>query len=113
MKIEIELDERRIADLLETALHGGIWYWAHIKRVCVCARTMDAAALVSGECVVDFTTVDDKTIRRLDRGIIERGLLAMMTKAPRHFGNWLAEREDAETGDVFVQCCLFGEIVYG
>lgn len=29
-----------------------------------------------------------------------------------HFGDFMAENDDATTGDVFLQCCLFGEIVY-
>jgi len=37
----------------------------------------------------------------------------MAEKYPRHFHNFLEENDDAETGDVFIQCCLFGEIVYG
>ncbi len=36
-----------------------------------------------------------------------------MGEGGHHFPNFLAENDDAETADVFVQCCLFGEIVYG
>jgi len=37
----------------------------------------------------------------------------MAEKYPRHFANFAQEAEDAETGDVFIQCCVLGEIVYG
>jgi len=31
----------------------------------------------------------------------------------RHWNNLINENDDAETADVFLQLCLFGEIVYG
>jgi hypothetical protein len=31
----------------------------------------------------------------------------------RHFSDMIAENDDATTADVFLQCCLFGELVYG
>lgn len=41
------------------------------------------------------------------------GFAFMATKAPRHFGDMIAENGDAITDDVFVQMVLLGEIVYG
>jgi hypothetical protein len=52
----------------------------------------------------------------LDRAAIAKGLGVMAAKYPRHFNNMIDEEHgnaDAETGDVFVQCCFFGEIVFG
>jgi len=37
----------------------------------------------------------------------------MASEAPRHFADFIAENDDAETADVFLQCCLFGRIVFG
>lgn len=48
-----------------------------------------------------------------DKAAIEKGISIMANKYPRHFANMVNENGDAETGDVFLQCCLFGEIVYG
>lgn len=31
----------------------------------------------------------------------------------RHAENFLKDNEDAETGDVFLQICLFGEVIFG
>jgi hypothetical protein len=44
---------------------------------------------------------------------LERGIKAMAEQAPRHFEHIGTSREDAVTADVFVQCCCFGEIIYG
>lgn len=44
---------------------------------------------------------------------IIQGLSKMAVVAPRHFADLVAENDDAITHDVFVQCCVFGEIIYG
>lgn len=49
----------------------------------------------------------------LDRPAIERGLKVMAEKYGRHFGDVIGGSEDGITGDVFLQCCLFGELVFG
>lgn len=49
----------------------------------------------------------------LDRAAIARGLQLMAEKSPEHWGDFLDEREDATTGDVFLQYALLGELVYG
>ena len=30
-----------------------------------------------------------------------------------HWPNWLRGNDDSVTGDVFLQCCIFGKIIYG
>jgi hypothetical protein len=37
----------------------------------------------------------------------------MVEKYPRHYADFKDGDEDASTGDVFLQCCIFGEVVYG
>jgi len=32
---------------------------------------------------------------------------------PSHYGDAISENDDAGTGDVYLQCCLFGEVIYG
>jgi hypothetical protein len=51
----------------------------------------------------------------LDRAAIERGkeLLATDERYSHHYADVLNENDDADTGDVFLQLCLFGEVVYG
>ena len=48
----------------------------------------------------------------LDLESIGRGLDTLATKYPRHFADFLMCSEDSVTGSVFLQCCLFGEILY-
>ncbi len=51
----------------------------------------------------------------LDKAAIERGLtkLSNCPGLARHWANVTLDNADAETGDVFIQCCLHGEVVYG
>ena len=44
---------------------------------------------------------------------VRSGVAVMAATYPYHFGNLLADNSDATTGDVLVQCALFGKIIYG
>lgn len=49
----------------------------------------------------------------LDFKAIERGIRVMASDYPRHWADFRSQNDDAQTGDVFIQCCLFGEVIYG
>ena len=61
---------------------------------------------------VKVETVDNDVFH-LDDKTIQSGLSLMSTKYEKHFSDVLTENYDATTGDVFLQLCLFKEIVYG
>lgn len=50
---------------------------------------------------------------RLDEQTIKDGLNVFASKYPEHFADFSNENDDASTGDIFLQCCLFGEAIYG
>ena len=50
---------------------------------------------------------------RLTPTALKKGLQVMADKYPSHFADLLAENDDACTGDVFLQCCVFGDAIYG
>lgn len=54
----------------------------------------------------------ESEVLRLDLPSIANGLNVMASKYPRHFADFLNENIDAITGDVFLQCCLLGEVAY-
>lgn len=56
---------------------------------------------------------DKKRRGTLNLRSVKRGAQVMAKKYPRHWADFIAENDDAITGDVFVQCCLFGEVIYG
>jgi hypothetical protein len=45
----------------------------------------------------------------LDIKVIKAGLKIMAKKYPRYFADIVNGDADEETGDVFLQCCLFGK----
>jgi len=44
---------------------------------------------------------------------LERGLEVLAKKAPHLLGDFLADNEDAITGDAFLQCVVLGDVIYG
>jgi hypothetical protein len=121
--------DQRVKDLLCSAIEGGSNYWYVIVGYVYPPgraredykpeddpRYMIVPLEVGG--AVRFRTLDNDKIDgtnqwQLDRDTIKRGFQIMHDKYPRHFTNFVAENDDAETGDVFLQCCLFGELVFG
>lgn len=62
---------------------------------------------------ISFKEYDEDNTYILDQKKLIKGAKIMAQKYPRHFKNWIEETDDSITADVFLQCCLFGEIVYG
>ena len=63
-------------------------------------------------CVLDASD-DEEEEYTLDLNAIKRGLDIMSKKYPRHWGDFINQNDDAYTGDCFLQCCIFGEAIYG
>lgn len=133
----ITISDDQIKGLLCTGFEGGIAYWAEVIEYQYGSSGLtyqdfqkggsqqspnptdywhpcELIPLVPG-CAVILGDLEDPSRKpvRLDREAIERGLQLMADKYPRHFSDFLAENDDATTGDVFIQLCVFGEIIYG
>jgi hypothetical protein len=77
----------------------------------VIATTPDCSVILTCEETDDGSETKDYV---LNLETIERGLQVMADKYPKHFFDLYREcGGDIITSDVFVQCCLFGEIVFG
>lgn len=127
-RMELVFEKRRVADLLISAFEGGSNYWYVIEEFIEppvverhtgldgVFRHVDYPLSEGGALIVSDAkenTPDKVRKVRLDWPKIQEGLVVMARKYPRHFGHWLSEDDDADTGDAFLQCCLFGELVYG
>jgi hypothetical protein len=62
--------------------------------------------------IIKVSDEDDKKKYKLDRKTLEKGLQVFASKYPRLFNEMMEENDDANTGDVFLQTCLFGEERY-
>ena len=133
-----DIPELEVRYLLSGAFDGGSNYWAKdadphladgltiadfqrdgseatlaLQKVGVYFPTIQNVPFVEG-CSVTFTNVEGTEFEgKLDRESMTRALDLMASKHPRHFDNFLHGDMDCETGDVFLQLALFGDIIYG
>ena len=136
MKVTItqEVSSERISYMFIGAIEGGSSYWA--TDCLVDDDLADAFVIPEGQPLAgcgwyanpaffdqeDFAIIvkwfaDDsskkKTRKVIGRKDIANGLRIMANKYPRHFADMIAEEDDAATADVFFQCVVLGDIVYG
>lgn len=119
------VSDERLAEILCSTYEGGSNYWARQDdgkpspyRI---SETLKTDGGISGALEfipgfdVEITDIedDDEKKYRLTLPILRKGLQIMAEKYPRNFSDILTENDDAITGDVLLQCALFGELVYG
>jgi hypothetical protein len=128
---------KRVYDMLVDALEGGSNYWYMIqkeiepplpynftdsiwnedrKRDCNFIHTCEIPFNVGGALLIDDERADEPTLAKpvhLNLRRIKRGLAIMAKNHTSHYANWLNEEDDADTADVFLQCCIFGDVIYG
>lgn len=122
------LSAARAADVLACAFEGGSNYWYMIVKFekptsilpslsewAEC-RHLSYPLSPGGALVIEDKEAEPgqkKRLYRLDRDAIEKGWQVMVRKFPKHAADILNENDDATTGDVFLQCCVFGDAIYG
>lgn len=117
----------QVSSLLCSAFEGGSNYWYMIEEKInptIWTFESEPKPEKGNHWVQDYplnrggalliSDKEDKDHRtyRLDLNALQQGLKSMAEKDPHHITSILSEDADAETGDVFLQHCLFGEIVY-
>lgn len=127
LSVELVIPRRRVAELLVSAVEGGICYWCPRQEFKYTEPEKWEPVLDDGDenpknwpCydypllpggAVTFIVDEQECVLNLDT--VATGLRVMADKYQRHFLGFLTGGDDAETGDVFVQCCVFGEVIYG
>lgn len=111
-KIEILIPEKRLTDLFIGAIEGGSSYWC--KKV----EAKDASKGFYSGLFNGFTCIDSNKpniTRHISPKLIQQGLKIFAEKYPRHFGDFISDdgSDDAETADVFFQCVVLQEVIYG
>ena len=116
--LTMPVKKETVRELFTCAVEGGSNYW------CEKIRPLDEADIkkpyyeymLNGFYVWEEESSDDKPRKKkVTHAMILKGLQIMAEKYPdHHFAHAMDEgRMDADTGDVFLQLCVFGEIVYG
>lgn len=135
VETKLVFTEYAIAALLNNAFEGGSASWCKVvgytepqkyhpilfaddvlqgKPIDPEVGKYDEYPLLPGGAVKIVDTESDSDDERvLDRDGIQRGLALLFTPEYVHHGaDWLKGNDDATTGDVFLQLCVFGELVY-
>lgn len=110
--IRSHIDIEDIKNLLDSASRGAS-YWAGTG---LAYESETKKALTDeGVEIQDIEGGDDITpkLYNLNLKKIKRGLTVMAKKEPSHFADFIKGDGDDNTGDIFLQCCLFGEVIYG
>jgi len=111
------ITEERVKDLLCCAFEGGSNYWYFIQSYNhpngVLPKMefwyLDLPLLEGGSLTI---TAEGQPPKKLDLESIQRGLKLLPEKCPRQWADFIAEDEDAITGDCFLQLCLYGEVLF-
>jgi hypothetical protein len=133
VEVKMDVPISRLQDLLISAFEGGSNYWYRINEFGKpngepetwpnrtnrenVYKHVDYPANPGGYVMVEDVEGGENKVYRLDLDTMKKGLEIMSklekNKGGHHIYNFLEENDDAETGDVYLQCCLFGEIIYG
>ena len=93
---------QEVEDLVDTAVEQGIHHWVN-SSVVICNRV---------DYSVELTTKGGTT-HNVDVEGLTTGLQLLADKHPRRFRHVVEQDIDAEDADVFMQLCVFGDVVYG
>ena len=123
------VDPQRIADMFVGAIEGGSAYWCQgfvLSKLPVFEKTEGDIWYSNGtfwaaddyEVTAKFDDPDQpegnyagvKIIKPED---VQKGLQLMAEKYPRHFTDMIQEQDDATTADVFFQCVVLQDVIYG
>jgi hypothetical protein len=121
----IEVPTERVHNMIVSAFEGGSNEWLHGARfLSGTPHTTPNLVWYGEESVfegpVSFTATydnpdepDERTMKTITQDDLRKGLEIMAAKYGSHFADLLQENDDAETADVFLQCAILGDVVYG
>lgn len=114
----VQVPAEAIMNLIISAAEGGSNYW--IKRVRLASKHggLDTPwyatkHLYEEDFEIHIWPEDEKEPRILTPIEVQQGLNLMAERYPHQMALIHTENDDAETADIFLQLCLFGEVIYG
>jgi hypothetical protein len=119
MRISFEFQNLYIITALNIGIKVGRKRWIkHLNRHPSNCKLIDLVYPIDSRDKVGLISIHVKplythnTPKHLTHTNIRKGLKTMINEHPRHFGNLVAGRYPEATGDVLLQCCCFGKIIY-
>lgn len=118
IKTAIPFPTKLIADLMAAAIEGGSVYWlTAFAPVVIDSRFKKPwyadPEFWESDFRVNAKATEDNRNWFLEPYVVQEGLVVMSQDYPTHFKDAIEGNFDAVTADVFLQCCMFGEVTYG
>ena len=130
VSVSVNIPTSTVCDLLVGAVEGGSNYWAtfrvdpNFRKAVTESDRVTYIEREGGEYYAHYDIENPNYCLRVSDTeggstynvtleSLTSGLNIMASRYPRHFKNVITENHDAETSDVFIQCAVFGEIVFG
>lgn len=107
IEIKLNIKEDDIKNLLYSS-DIGCNYWASSKL----GYENEVEKIFNSPFAANIRNIETGGHYFLDLRKIEIGLGKMYKKEPKHFADIISGDTDNITADVFLQCCLFGEVKY-
>lgn len=127
LKLKDILSHEGLSNLLSVATYGNPWAYVKIKRSeyhlaeedkYECREDKWASVLLNGGTLMVHDAYEeedtDAPVRHpLDLKAVRKGLRLMKEQYPCHWADLVEENDDLDTGDVWLQLAVFGELIYG
>lgn len=113
--VKKEITQEQLSDLLCTALEGGSNYWYKHIQPLDNAKEYNTSSMYAALIEHGFTIKDKESgeVFTVKPEKFELAFQLMADKYARHFNNFINDGGDAETADVFLQLCVFDDIIFG
>lgn len=125
--IDLTITQKQLCDIVVTAFEGGANYWLHDAVLKSSKEKKESGLVWYGQehlftddlkFEVGYDLPTEQEGRGTGRKLItmvdfKKGLQLMARAHAKHFADFTTEDYDATTGDVFMQCVVLGDVVYG
>lgn len=120
MPLNLTVPAYNLACVLCSGFEGGINYWGHFVQSThvkppegedVDLTRYYQTLLPDG--LIGVWDTEESKAHRIELADILRAIQVIAEKYPHHIGDVIAGEGDATTGDVLIQCAIFGEVRYG
>lgn len=117
IETKVDISNDKIENLLCSAFEGGSNYWIDsVANLPTAEIRKKHGVEYFHECPakgLSFDVVSEQGTHTLTPESLFKGMQLMVDKYPHHFSDIINDNDDATTGDVFLQLCLFDDVIYG
>jgi len=109
------ISDESIDNLLCGAFEGGSNYWYQINNVVTpyTGYAHEAWRTNNNGILIEDGEEEAEYEGYLNRESVKRGLELMNRNYCQHWSDFIIGNDDAETSDLFLQLCVFGEVIFG